>query len=113
MNYIITESKLDNIIDNFITTQFGKLHHQLDGDKFTLVNDNGDPIFIVILTDYGQGYYAYVLDEDYVSAINMFSMVGFKDIQSALSRWLYKHYNLPVKESRITTFSRGEEEYAY
>jgi hypothetical protein len=41
MNYIITESKLDNIIDNFITTQFGKLHHQLDGDKFTLVNDNG------------------------------------------------------------------------
>jgi hypothetical protein len=40
-------------------------------------------------------------------------MVGFKDIQSALSKWLYKHYNLPVEESRITTFSRGEEEYAY
>ena len=33
MKYIITESKLISTIDNFITIQFGELHHQLDGDK--------------------------------------------------------------------------------
>ena len=47
MKYIITESKLISTIDNFITIQFGELHHQLDGDKLTLVNDNGDPMIMV------------------------------------------------------------------
>jgi len=41
MKYLITESKLNAAIDEFITKQFGKLHHKLDGDKLTLVNDNG------------------------------------------------------------------------
>jgi hypothetical protein len=39
MKYIITESKLISTIDNFITIQFGELHHQLDGAKLTFVND--------------------------------------------------------------------------
>ena len=61
MKYIITESKLNTTIDSFITKQFGKLHHQLDGDKLTLVNDNGDPIIMVINKD--DTYFVWVLDE--------------------------------------------------
>jgi hypothetical protein len=111
MKYIITESKLDSTIDNFITKQFGKLHHQLDGDKLTLVNDDGDPMIMTI--DKDDTFFVWVLDEVCDIVFYMFSMWSFEDMQSVLHKWLHKHYNLPVEESNISTFSRGEEEYVY
>lgn len=111
MKYIITESKLNATIDSFITKQFGKLHHQLDGDKLTLVNDNGNPIIMII--DKDNTYFVWVLDDIIVGIFWMFSMKRFEDVQSVLSKWLHKHYHLPVEESNIATFSRGEEEYVY
>jgi hypothetical protein len=111
MKYIITESKLNTTIDEFITKQFGKLHHQLDGDKLTLVNDNGDPMIMVI--DKDNTYFVWVLDDIWRSGFWMFSMERFTSMQSVLSKWLHKHYHLPVEESNIATFSRGEEEYVY
>lgn len=111
MRYIITESKLNATIDSYITTQFGKLHHQLDGDKLTLVNDNGDPMIMVI--DKDDTYFAWVVDEVCDGIFWMFSMKSFKDMQFVLSKWLHKHYHLSVEESNISTFSRGEEEYVY
>ena len=111
MKYIITESKLNSTIDDFITTQFGKLHHQFDGDKLTLVNDDGDPMIMII--DKDDTFFVWVLDEVCDSTFYMFSMWIFEDIQSVLTKWLHKHYNLPVEESNISTFSRGEEEYVY
>jgi tRNA(His) 5'-end guanylyltransferase len=111
MKYIITESKLNATIDSFITKQFGKLHHQLDGDKLTLVNDDGEPMIMVI--DKDNTYFVWVLDDIWRSGFWMFSMERFTSMQSVLSKWLYNHYNLPVEESNIATFSRGEEEYVY
>ena len=111
MKYLITESKLNTTIDEFITKQFGKLHHQLDGDKLTLVNDNGDPMIMVINKD--NTYFVWILDEVCDGIFWMFSMKRFEDMQSVLSKWLHKHYHLPVEESNIATFSRGEEEYVY
>jgi vesicle coat complex subunit len=112
MKYIITESKLISTIDNFITIQFGELHHQLDGDKLKLVNDNGDPMIMVYPLK-NNGYFVWVLDKVWDIVSHMFSMKSFEDIQSVLSKWLHNHYNLPVEESNISTFSRGEEEYVY
>ena len=111
MKYIITESKLNAAIDEFITKQFGKLHHQLDGDKLTLVNDNGDPM--IMITDKDNTYFVWVLDDVWRSGFLMFSMKRFVNMQPVLHKWLHKHYNIPVEESNISTFSRGEEEYVY
>ena len=112
MKYIITESKLISTIDNFITIQFGELHHQLDGDKLTLVNDNGQPMIMVYPLK-NNSYFVWVLDEVCDTVFYMFSMKSFDDMQSVLSKWLHKHYNLPVEESNISWFSRGEEEDVY
>jgi len=111
MKYIISESKLNSTVDNYITKQFGKLHHQLDGDKLTLVNDDGDPMIMVI--DKDNTYFVWVLDDIIVGIFWMFSMKRFEDVQSVLSKWLHKHYHLNVEEPNISTFSRGEEEYVY
>ena len=112
MKYIISESELNSIIDNFITKQFGELHNQFNGDKLTLVNDNGDPMIMVYPLK-NNSYFVWVLDKVCDTVFYMFSMKRFEDMQSVLSKWLYKHYNLPVEESNISTFSRGEEEYVY
>lgn len=112
MKYIISESEFNSMIDNFITTQFGKLHHKLDGNKLTLVNDNGQPMIMVYPLK-NNSYFVWVLDEVCDTVFYMFSMKSFEDMQSVLSKWLHKHYNLPVEESNISTFSRGEEEYVY
>ena len=112
MKYLITESKLNATIDEFITKQFGKLHHKLDGDKLTLVNDNGQPMIMVYPLK-NKTYFVWVLDEVCGIVFYMFSMKRFEDMQSVLSKWLHKHYHIPVEESNISTFSRGEEEYVY
>lgn len=109
MKYIITESKLDTIIDSFITLQFGKLHHELDGDRLILVTDSNEPMIIIV--DRGDGPEVHVDMDIYGSIHNMFSMNSFEDIQSALIKWFRKHYNISVDD--IFTFASGDEEYVY
>ncbi len=85
MKYSITEGKLDSVIDSFITSQFGNLEHQMDGDRLTLTNDNGDPLIIIL--DYDNVYEVFVLDTVYASIYNLFSLNGFDDIQHHLRKW--------------------------
>ena len=109
MKYIITESKLDTIIDSFITQQFGKLNHELDGDRLILVTDDGEPMIVIV--DRGDGPEVHVDMDVYGTIYNMFSMNSFEDIQSALIKWFRKHYNVSVDD--IFTFASGEENYIY
>lgn len=109
MKYIITESKLDTIIDSFITQQFGKLNHEFDGDRLILVTDDGEPMIIIVDRDDGPEVH---VDMDVYGAIyNMFSMNDFYGIQSALIKWFRKHYHISVDD--IFTFASGEEDYIY
>lgn len=109
MKYIITESKLDAIIDSFITQQFGKLNHEFDGDRLILVTDDGEPMIVIV--DRGDGPEVHVDMDVYGAIYNMFSMNDFEDIQSALIKWFRKHYNISVDD--IFTFASGEENYIY
>lgn len=109
MKYIITESKLDTIIDSFITQQFGKLNHEFDGDRLILVTDDGEPMIVIV--DRGDGPEVHVDMDVYGAIYNMFSMNDFEDIQSALIKWFRKHYNISVDD--IFTFASGEENYIY
>jgi tRNA(His) 5'-end guanylyltransferase len=109
MKYIITEGKLDSVIDSFITNQFGNLEHQMDGNKLTLTNDNGDPLIVIL--DYDNLYEVFVLDTVCTSINNLFSLNGFDDIQHHLRKWLKKHLNINIDE--IQTFSNEEVVYIY
>lgn len=109
MKYIITESKLDTIIDSFITQQFGKLNHEFDGDRLILVTDDGEPMIVIV--DRGDGPEVHVDMDVYGAIYNMFSMNNFENIQSSLIKWFRKHYNISVDD--IFTFASGEENYIY
>ena len=109
MKYIITESKLDTIIDSFITHQFGKLNHEFDGDRLILVTDDGEPMIVIV--DRGDGPEVHVDMDVYGAIYNMFSINNFEGIQSALIKWFRKHYNISVDD--IFTFAHGEENYIY
>ena len=109
MKYSITEGKLDSVIDSFITSQFGNLEHQMDGDKLTLTNDNGDPLIIIL--DYDNVYEVFVLETVYASVYNLFSLNGFDDIQHHLRKWFKKHLNINIDE--VKTFENGGGEYIY
>ncbi len=109
MKYSITEGKLDSVIDSFITSQFGNLEHQMDGDRLTLTNDNGDPLIIIL--DYENVYEVFVLDTVYASIYNLFSLNGFDDIQHHLRKWFKKHLHINADE--IQTFDNEGVEYIY
>jgi len=109
MKYSITEGKLDSVIDSFITSQFGNLEHQIDGDRLTLTNANGDPLIIIL--DYDDVYEVFVLETVYASIYNLFSLNGFDDIQHHLRKWFKKHLNINIYE--VKTFENGGEEYIY
>ena len=109
MKYTITEGKLDSVIDSFITSQFGNLEHQMDGDRLTLTNDKGYPLIIIL--DYENVYEVFVLDTVYSSIYNLFSLNGFDDIQHHLRKWFKKHLHINADE--IQTFDNEGVEYIY
>ena len=109
MKYTITEGKLDSVIDSFITSQFGNLEHQMDGDRLTLTNDKDYPLIIIL--DYENVYEVFVLDTVYSSIYNLFSLNGFDDIQHHLRKWFKKHLHINADE--IQTFDNEGVEYIY
>ena len=112
MKYTITENKLDNVIDSFISRQFEGLEHQMDGDRLGLVNSKGQPVIIIFVdSDNPSETEVYILESVYRAIYRLFSMNGLEDIQKHLVRWFKKHMNINVDE--VTTFDNGESEYAY
>ena len=112
MKYVITESKMDTVIDNYISRQFEGLEHQMDGDRLGLVNSKGQPVIIIFVdSDNPFETEVYILEEVYRTIYRLFSMNGLEDIQKHLVRWFKKHMNINVDE--VTTFDNGESEYAY
>lgn len=110
MKYIITESKLNNIVDEFISSQFDGLEHIDDTDKNGFGNrrdvwigSDGQPV-IIILNRYSKqnDRDVLVVDNVYDSIYHMFSMTGFHEIQKHLVHWFEKHMDIKVDE--VLTF---------
>lgn len=117
MKYIITENKLNIVIDDFISSQFDGLEHIDKTDKYKTgnrrdvwVDSEGQPV-IIILNRYSKqnDREVLVVDDVYGLIYNMFSMNGFHEIQKHLVHWFEKHMGIKVDE--VLTFDNGE--YVY
>ena len=125
MKFIITESKLDNIIDSFISKQLLGLKHKRVPNPNGLYardawyDDNDNEIIIVLTLKekykdlksriaFGNSE-VYLADDVYGLIFNLFSMETWEEIQSHLLKWFEKHMN--IKTDEIMTFD--DNEYIY
>lgn len=117
MKYIITENKLNIVIDDFISSQFNGLEHIDDtykngfGNRRDVwVDSEGRPV-IIILNRYSKqnDRNVFIVDNVYGLIYNMFSMNGFHEIQKHLVHWFEIHMDIKVAE--VKTFDIGE--YVY
>jgi hypothetical protein len=51
MKFIITENKLDSIIDSYLTKQFNGLERIKDGTRYVWINSEKQPIIIIVKYD--------------------------------------------------------------
>jgi hypothetical protein len=110
MKYIITESKLDEIIDDYITMQFSNLKLVNEGKhRAVWIGPDRKPVIIIISDD--KSFEAYILEDVYRAVVNIFSIKEFKEIQKHLIRWFNKHMGIEVEE--VTTFDNEGHDYAY
>jgi len=108
MKYIITESKLDEIIDDYITMQFSGLKLVNEGKhRAVWIGPDRKPVIIIISDD--KSFEAYILEDVYRAVVNIFSIKECKEIQKHLIRWFNKHMGIEVEE--VTTFDNAE--YVY
>jgi hypothetical protein len=109
MKYIITENKLNNIIDEFISSQFDGLKHIDDSVNNTIrdiwVYPNGKPVIIILNIDSEQYREIFVLENVYATIYYMFSMNSKYDIQIPLIMWFKKHMGLEI--DGIQTFDNN------
>jgi hypothetical protein len=110
MKYIITESKLDNIIDKFITTQFSGLKLVNEGKhRAVWIGPERKPVIIIISDD--KSFDVYILEDVYSSIVNIFSINEFNEIQKHLIRWFNKHMGIEVEE--VMSFDNEGHDYVY
>jgi len=110
MKYIITESKLDEIIDDYITMQFSGLKLVNEAKhRAVWIGPDRKPVIIIISDD--KSFEAYILEDVYRAVVNIFSIKEFKEIQKHLIRWFNKHMGIEVDE--VTTFDNEGHDYAY
>lgn len=113
MKYIITESKLDEIIDDYITVQFSGLKLVNEGKyRAVWIGPDRKPVIIIISENLLNKYFeAYILEDVYRSVVNMFSIKEFKEIQKHLIRWFNKHMGIEVEE--VMSFDNEGQDYTY
>jgi len=110
MKYIITESKLDEIIDDYITMQFSGLKLVNEGKhRAVWIGPDRKPVIIIISDD--KSFEAYILEDVYRAVVNIFSIKEFNEIQKHLIKWFNKHMGIELEE--VMTFDNEGHDYAY
>ena len=105
MKYLITENKMNSLIDSYITKQLGNLEHIKDVGKLSRkdVWVDSDRNHVIIIINYeGFAPDIYLLDTVFDNIYHMFSMDGPEDIQNHLLRWFNEH--MGIKSDSIETF---------
>ena len=111
MKYIITENKLDEVIDSFITRRFGNLTHIKDTEnRIIWFNDEREPV-IIILSDGSPLVDIYILENVYADVNRFFSMSKFETIQYHFIKWFKENMALTCDE--IFTFQKDDVDYIY
>lgn len=110
MKYIITENRLQSIVDSYITSQFEKLNPvKAKNNKTVWLDENREPVIIIFSED--DFSEIYLLDDVYTRIYNLFGMERFDEIQSALLSWFEKH--MDIKTDEIFTFDNEGHDFNY
>jgi hypothetical protein len=110
MKYIITESKLDSMIDEYISYEFRDLKLVNEGKhRAVWIGPERKPVIIIISDD--KYFEAYILEDVYRAVVNMFSIKEFKEIQKHLIKWFNKHMGIEVEE--VMSFDNEGHDYVY
>jgi len=115
MKYTIKKSRLDDVVDGFLTSQLGGLDKSLEKIHSTVNRDvyrdsNGNVIMIV---NVGMDYKPEVAINQNVYQLfyNLFGFDNFSNIQKYLINWFKNHLGIDVR--MIQTFEDGQDEYFY
>jgi hypothetical protein len=106
MKYIITESRLNDIIENYLNSELGDLNLvQRRDDTDWYVNQSGHPLVII-----SKGSFKDILAlrrDIYDNLENMFGLDTTDDIQANLRKYFYMKWELPLEI--VYTFEPGNE----
>jgi hypothetical protein len=106
MKYIITESRLNDIIESYLNSELGDLklvERREDTDWY--VNQSGRPIVII-----SKGSFKDILSlrrDVYDNLEKMFGLDTTDDIQAHLRKYFYTKWGLPI--DTVYTYSPGNE----
>lgn len=106
MKYIITESRLNDIIESYLSYELGNLNLvQRREDTDWYVNQSGRPIVII-----SKGNFKDILSlrrDIYDNLEKMFGLDTTDDIQAHLKKYFYTKWGLPV--DMVYTYNPGNE----
>ena len=106
MKYIITESRLNDIIENYLNSELGDLNLvQRREDTDWYVNQSGRPIVII-----SKGSFKDILSlrrDIYDNLEKMFGLDTTDDVQAHLRKYFYTKWGLPI--DTVYTYSPGNE----
>ena len=106
MKYIITESRLNDIIESYLSSELGNLKLvKYKDDLDWYVNESGYPLVII-----KKGVFRNILAlrrDIYENLENMFGLSETDDIQANLRKYFYMKWELPLEI--VYTFEPGNE----
>jgi hypothetical protein len=107
MKYIITESRLNDIIESYLSSELGNLNLvQRREDTDWYVNQSGRPIVIISKSSFGKDILSLRRDI-YDNLEKMFGLDTTDDIQAHLRKYFYTKWGIPV--DIIYTYGIGNE----
>jgi hypothetical protein len=107
MKYIITESRLNDIIESYLNSELGNLklvERREDTDWY--VNKSGRPIVIISKRSFGKDILSLRRDI-YDNLEKIFGLETTDDIQAHLRKYFYTKWELPV--DIVYTYGLGNE----
>jgi hypothetical protein len=106
MKYIITESRLNDIIESYLSSELGNLNLvQRREDTDWYVNQSGRPIVII-----SKGSFKDILSlrrDIYDNLEKMFGLDTTDDVQAHLRKYFYTKWGLPI--DTVYTYNPGNE----
>jgi hypothetical protein len=115
MKYVITENRLDKVVDAYITSQLGGLEQKLEKvdstvNRFVFRDKDGEA-FIIILEGMDRQPMVGISEYVYQSLNSLIGLNDFHEIQKYFKKWFKNHMGIDL--IAVETFGQGQDEYFY
>jgi hypothetical protein len=115
MKFIISESRMNQIIDNYLDMVINNLYATVSNHgghgRLDLEDKEGNSLVVIFFNRYKQEMEVMMDVSLYSEIYHMFSMKEFDDIQQHLIRWFKDNYDGLDHITEVTTYDK--EDYAF